>query len=110
MLGALISIYTASKSVVEDSGQYSDYLLLLSGVKQGAPPSGLLYIAFTVGLIDVFNTTIRNSRKCFSKWKDIDVQEVKGEDKYEVIGYLNKETNSSHLSFDPYNSILPVPT
>ena len=57
MLGALISIYAASKSVVEDSGQYSDYLLLLSGVKQGAPPSGLLYIAYTVGLIDVFNIT-----------------------------------------------------
>ena len=58
----------------------------------------------------LFDDFIRNKRKCLSKWKDIDVQEVKGEDKYEVIGYLNKETNSSHLSFDPYNSIIPVLT
>ncbi len=57
MLGALISMYVASNSVVENGGQYSDYLILLSGVKQGAPPSGLLYIAYTVGLIDIFTNT-----------------------------------------------------
>ncbi len=61
-------------------------------------------------LTDVFNSTIRKSRKCFSKWKRIDIRKINYEDKYEVIGYLNKETNSSHLSFDPYNSIIPVLT
>ena len=63
------------------------------------------YFTDKTDLIDVFNTTIRKSRKCFSKWKAIDVREIKGEDKYEVIGYLNKETTSKHISFDPFNSI-----
>ena len=54
MLTALIAIYEAGKSVVEHRGEYSDYLVLLAGVKQGAPPSGLLYIAYTMGLIDVY--------------------------------------------------------
>ena len=59
MLSALIAMYMASKSVVESGGQYSDYLILLAGVKQGAPPSGLLYIAYTVGLIDLYNNTFQ---------------------------------------------------
>ena len=59
-------------------------------------------------LIDIFNTSIRKSRKCFSKWKKIDVREVNPNDKYDVVGYLNKETNFCNLSFDPYNSIIPV--
>ena len=54
MLTALIAIYSCSKSVVEHNKAYSDYLLLLAGVKQGAPPSGLLYIAYTMGLIDMY--------------------------------------------------------
>ena len=60
-----------------------------------------------VDLKDVFNTTIRKSRKCFSKWKNIDVKPVSN--KYEIIGYLNKETNSNYISFDPHNSIPIVP-
>ena len=56
-------------------------------------------------LLDCFNTTIRKSRKCLSKWKSIDVKEIDGRDKYKVIGYLNKETCSKHISFDPFNSI-----
>ena len=59
MLGALIAMYLASKSVVENSGQYSDYLILLAGVKQGAPPSGLLYIAYTMSLITIFSNTFQ---------------------------------------------------
>jgi hypothetical protein len=58
-------------------------------------------------LKDVFNTTIRKSRKCFSKWKDIDVKPVS--DKYGIMGYLNKETNSKYLALDPYNSIPIIP-
>ena len=57
VLGALIAIYTSSKSVIEYNNEYSDYLVLLAGVKQGAPPSGLLYIAYTVGLIDIYNNS-----------------------------------------------------
>ena len=56
MLTALIAIYSCSKSVVEHDKAYSDYLLLLTGVKQGAPPSGLLYIAYTMGLIDMYDS------------------------------------------------------
>ena len=45
MLKALIAIYLASESIIEHDGQYSDYVLLLAGIKQGAPPSGILYVA-----------------------------------------------------------------
>ena len=55
MLSALIAIYRSGMSVVEHNSQFSDYLLLLAGVKQGAPPSGLLYIVYTMGLIDMYN-------------------------------------------------------
>ena len=59
MLNALIAIYMCSKSVVEYNNQFSDYLLLLAGVKQGGPPSGLLYIAYTMGLIDMYTNSFR---------------------------------------------------
>ena len=59
-------------------------------------------------LKDVFNTAVRERSKCISKWKKIDVEEIEPDDKYSVIGYLNKETTSKHLSFDPINSIVPV--
>ena len=51
------NINVSSKSVVEYDNEYSDYLMLLCGVKQGAPPSGLLYVAYTMGLIDVYNVS-----------------------------------------------------
>ena len=54
MLSALIGIYATSESVMEHNGQYSEMMLLLAGIKQGAPPSGLLYIAYTMGIIDIF--------------------------------------------------------
>ena len=54
MLSALIGIYITSESVMEHNGQYSEFMLLLAGIKQGAPPSGLLYIAYTMGIIDIF--------------------------------------------------------
>ena len=59
-------------------------------------------------LTDVFNTAIRERSKSISKWKKIDVEEIEPDDKYSVIGYLNKETTSKHLSFDPMNSLVPV--
>ena len=57
MLNALIAIYISSKSVIEHNSEFSDYVILLAGVKQGAAPSGLLYIAYTLGLIDIFKNT-----------------------------------------------------
>ena len=54
LLTALIAIYESSKSVAENGNEYSDYLILFAGVKQGAPPSGLLYIAYTMSLIDEY--------------------------------------------------------
>ena len=57
MLNALITIYISSKSVMQHNNEYSDYVLLLAGVKQGAPLSGLLYIAYTLGLIDIFDNS-----------------------------------------------------
>ena len=57
MLSALISIYVVSQSVAEHNGEFSDFLLLLAGVKQGAPPSGTLYIAYTLGIINIFDGT-----------------------------------------------------
>ena len=78
--------------------QYHTHILI--------PKKNLMYDN-EVDLKDVFNTTIRKSRKCFSKWKDIDVTPVSN--KYDVLGYLNKETNSKHISFDPHNSIPIVP-
>ena len=57
MLSALISIYVVSQSVVEHNNEYSDFLMLLAGVKQGAPPSGTLYIAYTLGIFNLFNGT-----------------------------------------------------
>ena len=59
-------------------------------------------------LIHTFNTAVRERSKCISKWKKIDVEEIDPNDKYSIIGYLNKETTSKHLSFDPINSIVPV--
>ena len=55
MLNALISIYIASQSVVEHKGEFSDYVILLCGIKQGAPPSGILYIAYTLDIITMYN-------------------------------------------------------
>ena len=55
MLSALIAIYVGSKSVVEHGGEFSNYVTLLAGIKQGGPPSGVLYIAYTLGIIDLYN-------------------------------------------------------
>ena len=57
MLSALIAIYVKSKAVVEHNKEFSDILMLLAGVKQGAPPSGTLYIAYTMGIVNVFDGT-----------------------------------------------------
>lgn len=59
------------------------------------------------GIQDIFNTSIRQTTKCISKWKLIDVKPVY--DAKGIISYLNKETQQSHISFDFENShpILP---
>lgn len=74
--------------------QYHTHILL--------PKKNLIYNN-EAELKEVFNTTIRKSRKCFSTWKDIDVAPVTN--KYGILSYLNKETNSNHISLDPHNSV-----
>ena len=56
---------------------------------------------------DIFSTSIRKRRKCFSHWKDIDVTKI-----YEpkgAIDYVTKETNSMHTSFDFMASLIIHP-
>jgi hypothetical protein len=57
-------------------------------------------------LVDIFNNSIKKKRRCFSNWK-IDITPVNNSKG--VIGYLNKETNANHISFDPFNSIPIIP-
>ena len=58
-------------------------------------------------LKDIFSTSIRKRRKCFSQWKEIDVTEI-----YEpkgAIDYVIKETNRNHTSFDFMSSLIIHP-
>jgi len=54
----------------------------------------------------VFNNRIRKSRKCFSNWKKIHIEEVKNI--RSALSYCNKETNISEYSVDYQNSN-PIP-
>lgn len=58
-------------------------------------------------LYDIFNTSIRKKRKCFSKWKRIHIREIDSPKK--ALSYLNKETNKFHNSLDYENSIFILP-
>ena len=56
---------------------------------------------------DIFESSIRKRKKCFSKWKDIDVQEI-----YEpegALSYVQKETNDRYNSFDYLASLIIHP-
>ena len=53
-------------------------------------------------LEDVFNNTIRDKKKCFSRWRRVDVREI--DNAYEAVSYVNKETTRKHLSLDYKNS------
>ena len=53
-------------------------------------------------LTDIFNTSVRNRCKSLSTWKTIDIRPVSN--KQGLIGYLNKETDPNHISFDFFNS------
>ena len=50
----------------------------------------------------VFNNKIRESRKCFSNWKRIHIEEVKNV--RGALSYCNKETESSNYSIDYHTS------
>ena len=65
-------------------------------------PSKNLKYDYLQSLEFVFDTKIRKSRKCFSKWKKIHIEEVKNV--RGCLSYLNKETNSSNYSIDYQNS------
>ena len=53
----------------------------------------------------LFNTYIRPKCNCFSRWKKIDVTAIK-DDKYSIMGYLNKEVNASYTALSSYS--LPI--
>ena len=53
----------------------------------------------------LFNTHIRPKCNCFSRWKKIDVTAIK-DDKYSIMGYLNKEVNASYTALSSYS--LPI--
>ena len=54
-------------------------------------------------LYDVFNTTIRKRLKSVSQWKSIQIDAINS--KYDIFGYLNKETKSNFVAYDFDNSI-----
>ena len=58
-------------------------------------------------LTKLLNTKVRKKCKSLSKWKDIDVREV--DNQYGILGYLNKQTEPKHTSFDPMSSTLTTP-
>ncbi len=49
-----------------------------------------------------FNERIRRKRKCFSNWKEINIQEVSNV--RGALSYCNKETTSNDYSIDYFNS------
>ena len=58
-------------------------------------------------LTKLLNTKVRKKCKSLSKWKDIDVREV--DNQYGILGYLNKQTEPKHTSFDPMSSTISTP-
>ena len=58
-------------------------------------------------LKDIFSTSIRKRRKCFSMWKEIDVVDVY--DPEGCVDYIVKETNHQHSAFDFMASLIIHP-
>ena len=58
-------------------------------------------------LTKLLNTKVRKKCKSLSKWKDIVVEEV--DNQYGLMGYLNKQTEPKHTSFDPMSSTISTP-
>ena len=54
LLNALMGVYTNIQTAVFHNQEYSEKMNLQAGIKQGAPTSGLLYIAYTLDLIQIF--------------------------------------------------------
>ena len=58
-------------------------------------------------LLEVFDTSIRKRRKCFSHWKKIDVREIF--EPQGALDYVIKETNHTNSSFDFMASLIIHP-
>jgi hypothetical protein len=58
-------------------------------------------------ILDFFEEYIRPSRKCLSRWKDVDIRPITSEEG--VMSYLNKETTWYNYAFDPVNSHPIIP-
>lgn len=53
---------------------------------------------------DIFNTSLRQRCQCVSRWKRVDVKQIRGSVDG-IINYLNKETSALHVALDFLNSI-----
>ena len=62
LLNALMAMYSNVQAVVEHNGEFSDSFFLLSGIRQGSPTSGVLYIAYTYDLINLFTAKFNVER------------------------------------------------
>ena len=51
-----MTMYENVMAVVEHNNEFSNTFQLLSGIRQGSPTSGILYIAYTCDLISLFNS------------------------------------------------------
>ena len=85
----LLFFYEMGKSKIK----YHTHLLLPNENLKYDNPKSLEFI---------FNNKIRKSRKCFSNWKKIDVEEVNNV--RGALSYCNKETNLYNYSIDYHNS------
>ncbi len=56
---------------------------------------------------DIFDTNIRKSSNCFSRWKNIHVRPI--DNPMKALSYVNKETSMTHNSFDYESSLLIHP-
>ena len=58
-------------------------------------------------LTKLLNTKVRKKCKSISRWKDIHVEKV--DNQYGIFGYLNKQTEPKHTSYDPMSSTISTP-
>ena len=58
-------------------------------------------------LTKLLNNKVRKKCKSISRWKDIHVEKV--DNQYGIFGYLNKQTEPKHTSYDPMSSTISTP-
>ena len=54
LLNVLMGLYTHIQTAIFQNHEFSERINILAGIKQGAPTSGIVYIAYTLYLIQIF--------------------------------------------------------